>query len=417
MQHNLNLEVRVSHLEHALRECVRQLRQARDDATAEWEAKKAELEDQITHLMAENATPVDPDDIGLTVEALEMENSDLRRELISWCKEFELMTIERDLSTKAAETASKSQLDSIKRVAKLESECRRLQSLVKKFDSYDNHKSSCKTQGNGLELSLLESWTSPVNNLVASSVQIDMMDDFLEMERLAGLQESDKTTAFSSNGECDSEDDQLRAELNSMCHQLMELQEKIGKMEIEKLDIQNALDESIDSIKTTHSRLAEAEIMLEELHKELAAANKTNGLLEFQLISMEAEAREMSCKIDSLKGEIEEERNLSSELTANMEAEAREMSTKIYTLKVEIEEERKLSSELKASMEAEEARDMSSKIDSLQGQIEKERNLSSELTAKCQELEKELIRTIQENELLKNKQSNSEVKVKSVSQG
>ncbi|KAI3460574.1 hypothetical protein Pfo_017237 [Paulownia fortunei] len=415
VQQNLNLEVRASHLDGALKECVRQLRQARDEQekrisdamvekNSEWESTKADLEKQILDLQAEaeaaraeNSASIDPSTL-LILEALEKENSSLKQELVSRCKELEIMTIERDLSTQAAETASKLQLESIKKVAKIEAECRRLQSIARKSSPLNNQKSvaassfyaesltdsrsdsgerlnavdidSCKTsntEANGSETSCSETWAlaliseldqfknekhSP-KSLAARTVQIDMMDDFLEMERLAALPETKSNTPFaapeSASGESIYADNPLRAELDSMTQRVAELENKLGKMEAEKLELQNALDESIDSLKAAQSRMAEAEIRLEELQKDLTAVNETKELLESQLIGMEVEARTMSANVDLLKEEIEEERKL-----------------------------------------------------------------SAELTFKCQELENELTRRIQETELEQNANSNGELKIKQV---
>ncbi|KAL0365886.1 UNVERIFIED_CONTAM: Filament-like plant protein 3 [Sesamum radiatum] len=86
VQQNLNLEVKTTNLDGALKECVRQLRQARDeqekrisDAVAEknieWQSTKAELEQQILDLKAEaeasrteNAASTDPNTL-LILEA------------------------------------------------------------------------------------------------------------------------------------------------------------------------------------------------------------------------------------------------------------------------------------------------------------------------------------------------------------
>ncbi|KAL0369261.1 UNVERIFIED_CONTAM: Filament-like plant protein [Sesamum calycinum] len=191
-----------------LKECVRQLRQARDeqekrvsDAVAakniKWESTKAELEQQILDLKAEaeasrseNAASTDPNTL-LILEALEKENRSLKQELVSRCQELEIMSTDRDLSTQAAETASKLQLESIKK---------RERRNVVDIDTRKNN----KTEANGSERSCSDSWATALiseldqfknekpspKSLAACSVEIDMMDDFLEMERLAALHET-----------------------------------------------------------------------------------------------------------------------------------------------------------------------------------------------------------------------------------
>ncbi|PIN00299.1 hypothetical protein CDL12_27195 [Handroanthus impetiginosus] len=353
VQQNLNLEVRSSHLDSALKECVRQLRQARDEQekrvsdaimekSSEWESKKAELEKQILDLQteaeaarAENSASIDPNTL-LLVEAMEKENSSLKQELISLCKELEIMTIERDLSTQAAETASKLQLESIRKVAKLEAECRRLQSTARKSSPLNNQKL----------IPEVDQFKNQKHSPKGLAVEIDMMDDFLEMERLAALPETKSTTPLSAP-ESASEESGLRVELDSMTERVTELESKLGMIEAEKLELKNALDESVESLKEAQYKLAEAEIRMVELQKELTAVNETKELLEFQLIGMEVEARTMSANVDTLKAEVEEERKV-----------------------------------------------------------------SAELRVKCEELENELTRTIQETELQQSTTSNGELKIK-----
>ncbi|XP_011069525.1 filament-like plant protein [Sesamum indicum] len=413
VQQNVNLEVRVSHLDGALKECVRQLRQARDEQekrisdaiaekTTDWESTKAELEKQIIEVrgQAEAARTENPAIIDckslLVLETLEKENSFLKQELKSRCKELELMTIERDLSTQAAETASKLQLESIKKVAKLEAECRKLQSVARKSSPVNNVKSSAASSfyaesltdshsdsgerlnsvdsdtrrirnvdTNGSEASCSDSWASVLiaeldqfkngkplpKSLGACSAEIDMMDDFLEMERLAALAETKSkallTPSEFTSGESSSLDSTSRAELDSMIERVAELEKKLEKIEAEKIELETALDESRGSLKAAQSRMSETETKLEVLQKELTAVTKAKELLESQLIGMEVEARTMSANINSLQGEIE-----------------------------------------------------------------KESNLSAELTVKCQELENELKRTVEETEIQQTTNSTSDVKLK-----
>ncbi|CAL0307865.1 unnamed protein product [Lupinus luteus] len=51
------------------------------------------------------------------------------------------MTIERDLSTQAAETASKQHLENMKKVAEVEAECRRLRIIASRASYVNDHKS------------------------------------------------------------------------------------------------------------------------------------------------------------------------------------------------------------------------------------------------------------------------------------
>lgn len=362
LQQNVNLEVRVSHLDGALKECVKQLREGREehekrisdaiaDRNREWELKKAELEKQILQLQVqieetknENSASIDPKSL-LVYENIEKENSFLKQEL-------ESVRIERDLSIQAAETASKMQLESIKKIAKLEAECRKLQSLARKSSPMNNLKpfyaesftdshsdsgerlnsmeiDTCRTSNvdrNGSEPSCSDSWASALiaeldqfknekimpRNITTCSVEFDMMDDFLEMERLAALQDTKSNTPFTSSesasAESNSVENPLRAELDSMTERVAELEKKLETMEAEKAELEAALDESLELIRAAENRM-------EELQKELKAVNEAKDSLDSQLIAMEVESRTISANVDLLKEEIENERTSSAQLS------------------------------------------------------------------------------------------------------
>ncbi|EOY16299.1 Filament-like plant protein, putative isoform 1 [Theobroma cacao] len=459
VQQNSALEDRVSHLDGALKECVRQLRQAREEqeqkineavakTTRDWETTKFELESQFLELQdkAEAVKSEPPPhfspDLWHKIEALEKENSALKLELSSQSEEFEIRTIERDLSTQAAETASKQHLESIKKVAKLEAECRRLKAIACKSSLVNDHKSPAASsiyvesvtdsqsdsgerlnvveidthkmsglEANKGEPSCSDSWASALiaeldqfknekvisRNLPSSSIEIDLMDDFLEMERLAALPEiksenqflESKATARQSNDG----DSSLKAELEAMIHRTAELEQKLEKIELEKAELEIALAKSQESLEASALQLRDTETKLEELEREFHMANEAKQHLESQLSSMETDAETMSSKIDSLKAEIEKEMALSAEISVNA-----------------TESKQLLESQL-ISIEAE-ARTMSAKIDSLETEVEKERALSAQITVKCQELEEELLRKRQEAELQQTANSNVEVKIK-----
>jgi hypothetical protein len=405
VQENSVLEDRVSHLDGALKELVRQLRQARDEQeqkiqeavvkkSREWETTKLKLEKQLLELQSKAEAPqsesparVDPD-ICRKLEFLEKENSALKLELQSHSEELEIRTIERDLSAQAAETASKQHLDGIKKVAKLEAECRRFKSLACKSSSVNDHKSNTASSiyvesltdslsENGERLSLGEidirkmgsseskkcepscsdSWASALiaeldqfknekaskRNLPASSTQIDLMDDFLEMEQLAALPETNneshchvsEVSSQSINGESS-----LRTELEAMIHRTTELEEKLEKMEAQKIELETTLITTQDCIEASQLQLREAEVKLEELQTELNTAKESNEVLESRIISMEAEARTMSVKVDSLEVKVQKEKALSAEIAAK----CRELEEELSRKKQEIELQKTASS-------------------------------------------------------------------------
>ncbi|KAJ6337410.1 hypothetical protein OIU76_007144 [Salix suchowensis] len=407
-QQKAALEDRVIHLDGALKECVRQLRQAREELeekiheavvqkSLEWESIKSELENQFIELKAKEAAAKsespDPivDELCQKLEYLEQENATLKLELFSQSEELEVRTIERDLSTQAAETASKQHLESIKKVAKLEAECRRLKATSCKSSSVNDHRTSAASsiyveslpdsqsdsgeKLNSVELdarkvsclepykseqSCADSWASTLiselnqfkneksfnRNLPASPVEIDLMDDFLEMERLAALPENETGTDNSkaeavAKKTIDAEIS-LRTELEVMAKRTAELEEKLQKVEGEKFELEEklrkvegekfeleeklqrskeemdelemALNESQDRNEASQLRLSEIQQKLVELQEELLSTNESKQQIEFQLVSMEAEARTMSAKVNSMEGEIVKERVLSAEI-------------------------------------------------------------------------------------------------------
>ncbi|CAN4119623.1 unnamed protein product [Withania somnifera] len=387
-QQNLTLEVRVSHLDGALKECVRQLRQARgeqekkiQDAMAEkneWESEKTALEKQLfklqTQVEAGKAEAHTSTDILVRLKCLETENTALKIELLSCSEVLEIRTMERDLSTQAAETASKQQLESIKKVTKLEAECRKLQAMARKSSPFNDQRSSAVSsfyvdsvtdsqsdsgeqlnavENDGIKMSKLEtrenepscsnSWASALiaeldqfkndkampKTLAACSIEIDMMDDFLEMEQLAALSETtNKTPSVTYDAvphDSPNVENPLAAEYNFISQRVAELEQRLEKIEAEKADLENALSESQDALKVSSVQLKESQAELEELQKELDVVNESKELLEFQLYGMEVEARTMSVNIDSLKTEVEREKSFSSD----MDVKCRELENEL----------------------------------------------------------------------------------------
>ncbi|XVF64568.1 hypothetical protein PTKIN_Ptkin09bG0179100 [Pterospermum kingtungense] len=461
VQKNSTLEDRVSHLDGALKECVRQLRQAREEqeqkiheavakTTRDWETTKFELESQLLELQnkAESAKyeplpDFSPDHLK-KIEALEKENSALKLELSSQLEEMEIRTIERDLSTQAAEIASKQHLESIKKVGKLEAECRRLKAIACKSSLINDRKSPSASsiyveslaysqsdsgerlnveidahkrsglKANKGEPSCSDSWASALiaeldqfknekvinRNLPGSSIEIDLMDDFLEMERLAALSETksenqclESKAAPKQSKQSKDSDGLLKSELEAMIHRTAELEEKLENIEVEKAELEIALSKSQESLKASEIQLRDSKMKLGELQRELCMANEAKQHLESQLSSMETDAETMSEKIDSLKAEIEKERALSAQVSVNTDESKKLLESQLISLEAE-------------------ARTMSAKIDSLETEVEKERALSAQITVKCQALEEELSRKKQEAELQQTANSNVEVKIK-----
>ncbi|GFZ09793.1 filament-like protein [Actinidia rufa] len=371
IQQKLALENRVNHLDGALKECVRQLRQGREEQdqkireavvekTREWESTKVELQTQLEAVKAEPSISIDPD-LHIKLESLEKENSALMFELLSRSEELEIRTIERDLSAQAAETASKQHLESIKKVAKLEAECRRLQAVARKsslandqkslsassfyVESLTDSQSDSGERLNALEIDsqkmsrLVESEKAIRKSITGSSLEIDIMDDFLEMERLAALPELETTSQrpelISDSNQFVNGENPLKVELEEMSHRVAELEEKLLKTEAEKGELEKALTASEDSFEASQVQLKQVITRLEELMKELNAVNESKELFEFQLIGMKVEARTMALKVESLKEEVEKEHRLSAEMAVKCQELEDELTRKSQEIELQ----------------------------------------------------------------------------------
>ncbi|RZC54479.1 hypothetical protein C5167_013333 [Papaver somniferum] len=415
VQKNSALEDRVGQLDGALKECVRQLRQAKEEQehkiheavvqkTHEWESTKTELESQLDELRkkleAAKAEPkISSTDLNPKLEAAKKENSTLKLELSAQAEELEIMTLERDLSVQAAESAAKQRLESIRKVAKLEAECRRLRAAARKANNNDqksftvaSSSSICvesftdsQSDGgdrllaiendlphklnnisNAVELNESEpgcsdTWASALiteldqfkkNEKVAggralasaSSADINFLDDFLEMERLAALPETETETAVASrqqhNDEKGQDHDQLKADLDAMIQRTTELEEKLERMEVEKAQLEKALAENQNRLGTSEDQLRETEEKLLELQKkmgleavakqaielEIESANTTRKAMESQILVMEEEVATLRAKVDSLEMDVEDERAMSAEIKSKCESLEEELS-------------------------------------------------------------------------------------------
>ncbi|CAL4911396.1 unnamed protein product [Urochloa decumbens] len=431
-QKNASLQDQVRHLDEALKECVRQLRLAREeqeDKIREMVSKKSqvpqsensELQNHITELkkrlevtrseasssmllhhdLQEKLQAVEKENLDLKAKlhAIEKENMDLKAKLLVQSKDLKILMLERDLSNQAAETASKQHLESVKKIARVEAECRRLQHLTRKPTLINN---SRPTQNNGCMESLTDSqsdhgehlvavdndpqisdsWASALiaeldqfkngkdgsRNLVNNPVEIDIMDDFLEMERLAALPESDRT---SSNFEMETDSDKavarstsLKVETEELQIQVTDLQEKFDAIESEKrelemalMEVRNQLDISCDALVAAKNRLVEMQMQLDSANNyKLAALEDVERLdserkaLELQLESKSVEVEELLMAVTSLE-ENAGQKELESQLEL-MSAQATELHLTVASLEERIQAERALSVQHKEKEEA-----------------------------------------------------------------
>lgn len=405
---NSALEDRVGHLDGALKECMRQLRQAREEneqklheaitkKTCEWECSKSTLERQLNELQiqlnaakANAAAAFVEHNLQLKVEASEKENSALKLELCTQSEELKIRTLQRELSTQAAETAIKQHLESIKKVAKLEAQSRKLPAAACNVSSVNDHKSivssiyvesltdnqsdsgkqllAVKTgfqKMGGVELneyepSCSDPWASALiaefdqlknekaisKNLSVVSPDMDLMDDFLEMEKLASLVDLGKDghdSELSVVTDCvDRDNSSSKSELEGLLQTTADLEEKLQKLEGEKAALGPALTERQDLLETSQSQLMKAEQKLMELERRLASANELKQSMEVeleaansirrdvesQLEAVNVEVQTLHARVGSLEVKVKEERALSEEVAMKCHKLEDELSRK-----------------------------------------------------------------------------------------
>ncbi|CAK9159449.1 unnamed protein product [Ilex paraguariensis] len=172
LQQKVAGEERLIHLDGALRECMQQLRFVREEqekrihdavmkTSSESEKTRIMLEEKITEtskrlvkLGAENTqlskdllgkekviedlnkerAQAEADFVALTtrLESKAKENASLKYEVSVLEKELEIRNEEREFNRRTADVAHKQHLESVKKIAKLDSECQRLRLLVRK---------------------------------------------------------------------------------------------------------------------------------------------------------------------------------------------------------------------------------------------------------------------------------------------
>ncbi|CAI9763383.1 unnamed protein product [Fraxinus pennsylvanica] len=428
-QKNSVLEQRVGQLDGALKECLRQLRQAREeqeqklyDAVAqkssEWESTKSELENQLIELRSQLQSA--KTDV-IKLETMEKENAILKRELHSQAEELKLMTCERDLSTRAAETASKQHLDSIKKTAKLEAECRRLKALARKashandlhsvtsstvhVESFADSQSDivdsllvienddCKINGlkpvdsrfcypeSRVLVAEIDQQRPLERNHMVSSVEIDLMDDFLEMERFAALPETESGSC--PDTEARGGEQPLKAELDTMMTRTAELEEKLEKVEVEKISLEMALKECQKQLKTSRDQLKETQLKLVDLETQLAMVNEAKRAAELEVEAANEKLTKSTKNLEEAKVNLVELQNqliVVNEEKCVVESELKTSNINKQEVDLQIKS-------LEREFEA-----LHSSIGTLEEEIKKEKSVSGEAVLRCQTLENEISR-------------------------
>ncbi|CAN6211726.1 unnamed protein product [Urochloa humidicola] len=408
---NSALEDRLLHLDGALKECVRQLRRAKEeqdqtvqDALAQqarqWESHKTDLELRVVELTARleakserSVAAADAGDTGSRLAALEKENLALRAQLLAKTEELELRTIEKELNRRAAETASKQQLEGIKKVAKLQAECRRLQAAARRpamnAELRRSPSSACAESVTDCQSSdCSDSWASALNTELdqfkndksgASTItmaataslaaaDIGVMDDFLEMEKLAAGNDQSKGDAA----------------VEDASGQVAKLEEKARRLAAEKAEREKALHEAQRELRNCRHRVMVVEEKAAELQRQLNVANGEKHAMGSEVEAAEAKRSEVEGKLDLARAEITELMEKGRILEERLESEKAltlELAAKYQDMEALGEEKRELSAQLEASRS--EAKKFSDKVNMLERKLEVEKALSIRLATKC----------------------------------
>ncbi|PON70758.1 Filament-like protein [Parasponia andersonii] len=168
----LTAEDRASHLDGALKECMRQIRNLKEEheqklqdviltknkqcekIKLELEAKLENFDQELRRSAAENAAisrslqersnmlikvseeksqaEAEIELLKSNIESCEREINSLKYELHVASKELEIRNEEKNMSIRSAEVANKQHMEGVKKIAKLEAECQRLRGLVRK---------------------------------------------------------------------------------------------------------------------------------------------------------------------------------------------------------------------------------------------------------------------------------------------
>ncbi|KAL6653503.1 hypothetical protein ACP70R_009081 [Stipagrostis hirtigluma subsp. patula] len=413
-QKNTSLEDQVSHLDDALKECVRQLRQAREeqeekirDAVAkkskELESEKSELQNHIAELgkqleatKLEAATAHLQHDLQEKLQRLEKENKGLKIELLTLSKDLKILARERDLSNQAAESASKLHLESVKKITRVEAECLRLRHLTRRTsltnDSRHLANNTCMesltdSQSDSGERMLAvddemknsDSWASALineldhfkngnsgtRNLVNNPIDIDLMDDFLEMEKLAALPEVDRvSSSFETETDSDqgvTRDKSSNVEAESLRCQVTDLRATVEKIESEKRQLEKALAEARDQLGASCDALMVANNKLADLQMQLDLANESKLAALGQAERLDGERKELASQLESKSVQVDELRVMVASLEESADrkelelqlelvsAEAADLRKTVASLEEKIDAERTLCMQQKAS--------------------------------------------------------------------
>ncbi|KAK7307643.1 hypothetical protein VNO77_40886 [Canavalia gladiata] len=246
IQQQLVYEDRVAHLDGALKECMQQLRFVREEqeqrihdavmkASKEFEQARIILEDQLletgkrlsksgienTHLnksilakekLIEDLktqlahAEADHNALIIRLESIEKDNASLKYEARVLQKELVIRNEEREFNRRTADASHKQHLQSVKKIAKLESESQRLRLLVRKRLPSPSDLAKMKNEVGMLEQDSLETRRKELNStglVVECSVDTSPEATIRRLttlnEQLCALEEENKTLKESLN--------------------------------------------------------------------------------------------------------------------------------------------------------------------------------------------------------------------------
>ncbi|KAG4933488.1 hypothetical protein JHK87_047490 [Glycine soja] len=246
LQQRLVYEERVAHLDGALKECMQQLRFVREEqgqrihdavmkASKEFERERIVLEEQLSetskrlakaevensHLnksifarenliedLKSQLTQAEADHSALMnrLESTENDNTSLKYEVRVLEKELEIRNEEREFNRRTADVSHKQHLESIKKIAKLESECQRLRLLVRKrlpgpaaLAKMKNEVDMLGRDSFEIRRSKLSSTSSVVESSVDTSPETPIRRINTLTEKLCAMEEENKTLKESLN--------------------------------------------------------------------------------------------------------------------------------------------------------------------------------------------------------------------------
>ncbi|XP_071697422.1 filament-like plant protein 3 [Rutidosis leptorrhynchoides] len=410
---NSTLEDRICQLDGALKECLRQLRQTREERdqeineaiskkTSEWQITKTEYENRLADLNLQFQS-------AKKSESADNEKAAMKCELDSMAEELEMRFIEKELSNQAAEQASKLHLESAKKAAKFEAECRRLTAALTKALSANDRRSLTNDSKEANEVE---------SNSTTPSKGINLMDDFLEMEKLAALPKNRLT--------------------ESEKNRLFEVEELLKKVETDKMKVEITLNERENEIKVLRNELKDGERKLVKMEALLAESRdgrkKTEKELELTIAkvnSLQETVKRSELEVVELKSQLDIECNERKEAESRyedayvkkneaesqlkiLEAEVESLNLKVESLEIEVQNERGLSGKTgdKCRELEGDIKSLILKVDSLETEVEKERTLSKKMGAKSHDLEDEISRLQLENQYPKPSVHIPELKIK-----